>query len=259
MHAIKLEGISKKYNIYDRPADRLKEILCGNKRAYHREFWALKDINLRLERGSSTALLGPNGSGKSTLLQIVASVLMPTNGTLSVNGRVTAILELGSGFQPDYTGRENVLMNGMILGIPEKEIVQRMDAIAEFAELGDFFDQPIKTYSSGMVIRLAFASMINVDPDILLVDEAMAVGDRRFQLKCLGKIRELRKNGTTLVFVTHESGMVHRYCEDAVLLNGGQIVNFGPSDVVVPQYEELMSETGVVVPKVFQQAVPQGL
>lgn len=251
MHAIRLKNISKKYNIYGRPVDRLKEIVSRGRQSFHKEFWALRDIDLDLFRGTSTALLGPNGSGKSTLLQIIASVLTPSTGEMTVRGRVTAILELGSGFQPDYTGRENILMNGIILGIPEREIVSRMDDIAEFAELGDFFDQPIKTYSSGMIVRLAFASMINVDPDILLIDEAMAVGDRRFQLKCLGKIKELRENGTTIVFVTHEPNMVYKYCEQAVLLNGGRIIDFGASEKVVPAYEELMSENGVVAEKVF--------
>lgn len=254
MDVIQVNNISKKYNIYDRPVDRLKEILMRNRRAYHREFWALHDISLKIKRGDSVALLGPNGSGKSTLLQIIAGVLQPTIGTLAVTGRTTAILELGAGFQPDYTGRENVIMNGIILGIPEKEIEKRLPQIAEFAELGDFFDQPIRTYSSGMVVRLAFASMINVDPEILLVDEAMAVGDRRFQLKCLDKIYELRQRGTTLVFVTHEPGQAYKYCENAVLLNGGNLMMQGSVDDVVPAYEELMSKDGQVAQKVFVKA-----
>lgn len=254
MYAVQLSNISKKYNIYDRPSDRLKELLLRNKRSFHREFWALKDISLAVEKGDSVALLGPNGSGKSTLLQIVAGVLQPTQGSVTTEGRITSILELGSGFQPDYTGRENVILNGIILGIPEKEIRKRIDDIADFAEVGDFFDQPIRTYSSGMIIRLAFASMINVDPEILVIDEAMAVGDRRFQLKCLDKIRDLKKRGTTLLFVTHEPAMVYKYCQNAVLLNGGQIVLNGSVEEVVPAYEDLMSEHGVVFKKVFQQA-----
>ena len=254
MHSIQVRAVSKKYNIYDRPTDRLKEIVLRNKRSFHREFWALSDISLNVERGDSVALLGPNGSGKSTLLQIVAGVLQPTKGSIGVRGRTTAILELGSGFQPDYTGRENVVLNGIILGIPEKEMIRRLDQIADFAEVGDFFDQPIRTYSSGMIVRLAFASMINVEPEILLIDEAMAVGDRRFQLKCLDKIRELRANGTTLVFVTHEPTMCYKYCQNAVLLNGGKIVEQGSVERVVPLYEKLMSEEGVVLKKVFVQA-----
>jgi ABC-type polysaccharide/polyol phosphate transport system ATPase subunit len=254
MHAIQLNSVSKKYNIYDRPTDRLKEILLRNKRFFHREFWALSDISLEIERGDSVALIGPNGSGKSTLLQIIAGVLQPSTGTISVRGRTTAILELGAGFQPDYTGRENVILNAIILGIPEKEIVKRLDAIAEFAEVGDFFDQPIRTYSSGMIVRLAFASMINVDPEILIVDEAMAVGDKRFQVKCLDKIRELREQGTTLVFVTHEPVLCYEYCRNAVLLNGGKIMKSGTVEEVVPLYESLMSEEGAVAQKVFVPA-----
>jgi ABC-type polysaccharide/polyol phosphate transport system ATPase subunit len=254
MYSVQLTKISKKYNIYDRPTDRLKELLLRNRRSFHREFWALKDISLNVERGDSVALLGPNGSGKSTLLQIVAGVLRPTKGSVKAKGRITSILELGSGFQPDYTGRENVILNGVILGIPEIEIRRKLDEIAEFAEVGDFFDQPIRTYSSGMVVRLAFASMINVDPEILIIDEAMAVGDRRFQLKCLDKIRELRSRGTTMLFVTHDPGMVMRNCQSAVLLNGGQIVMRGSVEEVVPAYEDLMSEHGIVVKKVFVEA-----
>lgn len=254
MYSIQLSNISKKYNIYDRPTDRLKELLLRNSRSYHREFWALRDVSFNVERGDSVALLGPNGSGKSTLLQIVAGVLQPSKGRIATKGRITSILELGSGFQPDYTGRENVILNGIILGISEKEIHRKLDEIAEFAEVGDFFDQPIRTYSSGMVVRLAFASMINVDPEILVVDEAMAVGDRRFQLKCLDKIRELRNRGTTLMFVTHEPNMVYKYCQNAVLLNGGQMILKGSSEEVVPAYEELMSEHGVVAKKVFVAA-----
>ena len=254
MYAIQVNSVSKKYNIYDRPTDRLKEILLRNKRLFHKEFWALNDISLNIERGDSVALIGPNGSGKSTLLQILAGVLQPTTGTLSVQGRTTAILELGAGFQPDYTGRENVILNGIILGIPEKEMIRRLDAIADFAEIGDFFDQPIRTYSSGMVVRLAFAAMINVDPEILLVDEAMAVGDRRFQVKCLEKIQELRERGTTLLFVTHEPILCYDYCRSAVLLNGGKLMKQGPVNEVVPLYESLMSEEGVVAQKVFVPA-----
>ncbi len=254
MHSIQLTNISKKYNIYDRPTDRLRELLLRNRKSYHREFWALKDISFNVERGDSVALLGPNGSGKSTLLQIVAGVLRPTKGSIRAKGRITSILELGSGFQPEYTGRENVILNGVILGIPECEIRRRLDEIADFAEVGDFFDQPIRTYSSGMVIRLAFASMINVDPEILVIDEAMAVGDRRFQLKCLDKIRNLRSRGTTMLFVSHDPAMVLKYCQNAVLLNGGEMMTKGPVEEVVPAYEELMSDLGIVTKKVFVQA-----
>jgi ABC-type polysaccharide/polyol phosphate transport system ATPase subunit len=251
MYAVEFKNICKKYNIYERPADRLKEIIWRNTRSYHREFWALKDINLNIEAGTTTAILGPNGSGKSTLLQLMAKVLQPTSGTMTVNGRVTAILELGAGFQPEYSGRENVLLNGMILGIPEAEMIERLDQIAEFAEVGDFFDQPTKTYSSGMVVRLAFASAISVDPEILLVDEALAVGDARFQAKCIAHLEKMRAQGKTIIFVSHDTAVVRAFCHKAVLLNGGQVTEQGSVLDVVPKYEELMSEEGLVAQKVF--------
>lgn len=255
MIAVELNGISKHYSIYDRPVDRLKEIIWRNKRCFHKEFWALKDINLNFEFGTTTALLGPNGSGKSTMLQIIANVLQPTNGTVAIHGRLTAILELGAGFQPDYTGRENVLLNGMILGIPKQEMIKKMDEIADFAEIGDFFDQPTKTYSSGMTVRLAFASAISVDPQVLLVDEALAVGDARFQQKCVRKIEEMQQAGKTIIFVSHDIPAVERFCDKAILLNGGQIVAAGNSQDVIPQFNQMMDE-GTVAPKVISQAIP---
>jgi len=251
MHPIEVFNVSKLHNIYDRPVDRLKEMFWRNRRCYHREFWALKNLSVSFEKGLTTALMGPNGAGKSTLMQIMAGVLQPTSGHVSVTGRLTALLELGAGFQPDYSGRENVILNGMILGICRDEMIERMDEIAEFAEIGDFFDQPISTYSSGMVIRLAFASAINVDPDILLVDEALAVGDQRFQFKCIKKINGLKRTGKTIVFVSHSESMIRRFCDQAVLLNGGELVAKGALDDVIPRYDEIMSDAGQVAHKVF--------
>lgn len=250
MSAVTLTGISKRYNIYERPVDRLKEIVWRNRRCYHKEFWALRDINLTFEQGLTTAILGPNGGGKSTMLQIIAGVVQPTTGSVTVNGRLTAILELGAGFQSEYTGRENVLLGGMILGVPREEMLERMDSIAEFAEIGEFFDQPVKTYSSGMVVRLAFAACIHVDPEVLLVDEALAVGDVRFQTKCIAHIQKMQKSGKTIVFVTHDVDVVSEYCQQAVLLNGGQVISKGPTKEVVPVYNELM-EHGSIAPKHF--------
>jgi lipopolysaccharide transport system ATP-binding protein len=250
MAQVELQNISKCYNIYERPVDRLKEIAWRNRRCFHREYWALRNIDLSIAPGVTTAILGPNGSGKSTLLQIIAGVIQPTTGTAAVNGRLTAILELGAGFQSEYSGRENVLLSGMILGVPKDEMLSKMDEIAEFAEIGEFFDQPVKTYSSGMVVRLAFASCINVNPEILLIDEALAVGDQRFQLKCLRKIRELQSHGRTIIFVSHDITLVEKHCRDAVLLNGGKIVAQGAVPDIVPIYEELM-ETGTIAPKSF--------
>jgi ABC-type polysaccharide/polyol phosphate transport system ATPase subunit len=257
MALVELQNISKRYNIYERPVDRLKEIMWRNRRCYHREYWALRGIDLVVDPGMTTAILGPNGSGKSTLLQIIAGVIQPTTGTCRINGRLTAILELGAGFQPEYSGRENVLLSGMILGVPKEEMLKKMDAIAEFAEIGEFFDQPVKTYSSGMVVRLAFGAAINVEPQILLVDEALAVGDSRFQQKCVKKIEALQKSGVTIIFVSHDIGAVKRFCQQAILLNGGRVLGKGPVEEIVPMYEELM-ETGEIAPKFFVQpgAVP---
>jgi len=255
MALVELHGISKRYNIYERPVDRLKELMWRNRKCFHREYWALRDINLVVEPGMTTAILGPNGSGKSTLLQIIAGVLQPSEGTVKIGGRLTAILELGAGFQPEYSGRENVLLNGMILGITKQEMLEKMDEIAEFAEIGEFFDQPVKTYSSGMVVRLAFGAAINVNPQILLVDEALAVGDWRFQQKCIQRIVKLQAEGKTIIFVSHDINAVKRYCQQAVLLNGGLVVCKGSVDEIVPVYEQLM-ETGTIAPKSFSAPAP---
>jgi ABC-type polysaccharide/polyol phosphate transport system ATPase subunit len=256
MALLELKNISKCYNIYERPVDRLKELVWRNRRCYHREYWALRDVNLTVEPGKSTAILGANGSGKSTLLQIMAGVVQPTTGTVSMNGRLTAILELGAGFQHEYSGRENVLLSGMILGVPKEEMLAKMDEIAEFAEIGEFFDQPVKTYSSGMLVRLAFGACINVDPDVLLIDEALAVGDVRFQHKCLNKIHKLQAAGKTIVFVSHDMTLVKQFCKQAILLDGGRVVSQGTVDAVAPLYEQLMA-TDDIAPKHFSApAVP---
>lgn len=252
---VELEGVSKRHNIYDRPVDRLKELIWRNRKCYHREYWALRDATVKFGKGT-TALLGPNGAGKSTMLQLIAGVLQPTTGKITVRGRVTAILELGAGFQPDYSGRENVMLNGMMLGISQAEMNSRMDKIAEFAEIGDFFDQPTKTYSSGMIVRLAFSTAISVDPDVLLVDEALAVGDERFNKKCHHKIRELQRNGTTILFVTHNADLAKRYCQRAVLINGGRVMADGPVRDILPLYHQVMEDETVYAEKKFTAPVP---
>jgi ABC-type polysaccharide/polyol phosphate transport system ATPase subunit len=251
MNAIELKNVSKRYNIYDRPIDRLKELAWRNKRSYHREFWALHELNLNFRQGHTTAVIGPNGSGKSTLLQIMAGVLTPSSGTVTIKGLVTAILELGAGFQADHTGRENVLLNGMILGISREKMLGKMESIQEFADIGDFFDQPVKTYSSGMVVRLAFACAVAVEPEILLVDEALAVGDVQFQLKCFRRIEALRNAGKTIILVTHDMRPVDLICHDVVLFNGGHVVATGTPKEVVPQYSALMETAGAIQPKHF--------
>jgi lipopolysaccharide transport system ATP-binding protein len=219
--AISAEKLGKCYQIYAKPSDRLKQTLFRGRRQFYREFWALRDFDLQVERGETIGIIGRNGSGKSTLLQLLAGTLTPTTGEVNIHGRVAALLELGSGFNPDFTGRENVFMNGAILGIGRAEMEQRFDAIARFADIGDFIDQPTKTYSSGMLVRLAFSVSINVDPDILIVDEALAVGDAGFQFKCLERLDTLTKSGVTLLFVSHDMSMVQTFCNRVVYLKDG--------------------------------------
>lgn len=202
--AICLKHLSKKYAIYERPLYKFIEMMSLNSRKFHREFWALKDIDLEVPSGTTLGIIGQNGSGKSTLLQVVAGILKPSRGDCFVEGTVAALLELGTGFNPEFTGRENVFMNGAILGMGKAQIEERMDAILQFAEIGNFINQPVKTYSSGMFIRLAFSVAIHIEPDILLVDEALAVGDLVFQHRCINRIRRLRQEGKTILFVTHD-------------------------------------------------------
>src|SRR3972149_8053062 len=218
--SVRIENISKVYRIYDKPQHKLKEaILRGAFRrsaAYHREFWALRDINLVIPKGETLGILGQNGSGKSTILEIIAGVLQPTTGSLEVNGRISALLELGAGFNREFTGRENVFMSGAILGISKKEMERRFDDIVSFADIGEFIDQPVKTYSSGMYVRLAFATAVQVDPDILIIDEALAVGDLNFRNRCYRKIEEIKKAGKTILFVSHDTMAVRSLCTRAI-------------------------------------------
>lgn len=234
---ISVRGISKLYRIYDRPTGRLKEILLRGRRTYHRDFWALQNINLEVGSGEAVGIIGRNGGGKTTLLQIIAGVLQPTLGDVRVEGRVTALLELGSGFNPEYTGRENIMLSGQILGIREEEMRQRLDVITQFAELEAFVDQPVKTYSTGMMMRLAFASAIHVDPDVLIVDEALSVGDVYFQRKSIDRMEYFRKAGKTVLFVSHEPQLVQRFCNRALWLERGQAAMLGDAREVVTAYQ----------------------
>ncbi len=242
MPAIQVRHLSKKYRIYRRPWDRLREIAGLGTSKLHQEFWALKDISFELEAGRTLGIIGPNGSGKSTLLQILAGIMLQTSGDCYVTGKVSALLELGSGFNPEFTGRENVFMNGAILGLDSRQMEQRFEAIAAFAEIGDFMNQPVKTYSSGMFMRLAFAVAVNVDPDILLVDEAFAVGDLIFQHRCTHRMNQLRASGKTIVLVTHDLDAVTRFCDHALLLDAGQLIEQGKPDMVVQKYRALIFE-----------------
>lgn len=240
--AIVVENISKCYQIYENPKDRLKQMISGGRRQYYREFWALRDISFRIEKGESIGIIGRNGSGKSTLLQIIAGTLSPTAGNVQVNGRIAALLELGSGFNPEYTGRENVFLNGSILGISRKEMEERFDEIAAFADIGEFIEQPVKTYSSGMMVRLAFAVQACIDPEILIVDEALAVGDMLFQKRCFSRMRELAEKGTTLLFVTHDIELVRTLTSRAILLENGQLIQEGDSADIVLEYRRRMHQ-----------------
>lgn len=237
---ISARGIGKMYRIYDRPQDRLKQMFWRGRRMYGREFWALRGVSLEVERGEALGIIGRNGSGKSTLLQIIAGTLAPSEGEARVSGRVGALLELGSGFNPEFTGRENVLLNGAILGLTREEMEARFDAIAAFADIGEFIDQPIKIYSSGMLVRLAFAVQAHIQPDILIVDEALAVGDVYFQHKCMRRIKELVDQGTTLLFVSHVTETVKRFCRRGLWLDGGQARYFGEAGVAVEKYLAFM-------------------
>lgn len=242
MNAVEFQGVSKSYPIYDSPGDRLKELLSLRRRSYHRDFWALRDLDFEVRRGETFCIIGENGSGKSTLLQLVAGILQPSSGEVRVHGRVSALLELGSGFNPEFTGRENVYLNAAILGFSRKEIDRRYRDIQEFAEIGDFIDQPVKTYSSGMVVRLAFAVAIHVDPEILLVDEALAVGDLYFRQRCMRKVHELRSRGVTILFVSHSTGDVKALGDRTLWLDGGRIRELGDTDKVVARYLAAMVE-----------------
>jgi len=234
--AISFEQVSKSYSIYDQPANRLKELLTFNHIRRHRDFWALDSVGFEVHKGETFCIVGENGSGKSTLLQIVAGILQPTSGSVSVNGRVSALLELGAGFNPEFSGRDNVYLNASILGLTTKEIDRRYKDIEEFAEIGDFIGQPVKTYSSGMVVRLAFAVAINVDPEILLVDEALAVGDIYFRHRCMRKVHELRARGITILFVSHAVADVKALGDRTMWLEHGKIMDIGDTERVVGKY-----------------------
>ena len=242
MNAVEFQSVSKSYSIYQSPGDRLKELLSFNRRKLHQDFWALHDVSFETQRGETFCIIGENGSGKSTLLQMVAGILQPSRGSLAVNGRVAALLELGAGFNPEFTGRDNVYLNGSILGLSIRQIDERYRAIADFAEIGEFINQPVKTYSSGMVVRLAFAVAINVDPEILLVDEALAVGDIYFRQRCMRKVHELRARGITILFVSHAIADVKAIGDRAMWLEQGRIREIGETGRVVAKYLAAMVE-----------------
>jgi lipopolysaccharide transport system ATP-binding protein len=246
--AIKVENLSKCYQIYEQPRDRLKQFVLPyfqrmiglQSSQYFREFWALKDVSFEVKKGEIVGIIGRNGSGKSTLLQMICGTLNPTSGSIQTHGRIAALLELGSGFNPEFTGRENVYMNGAVLGLSRDEIDQRFDDIAAFADIGDFIERPVKTYSSGMMVRLAFSVAINVAPDILIIDEALAVGDGAFQLKCMTWLKALQEIGTTILFVSHDLDSIGRLCASAhILERGGKLPTESVFDSI-RTYERLL-------------------
>lgn len=247
---ISAEDVGKVYRLYDRPQDRLTHMLLSRLgRSYGREFWALRGVTFDVRRGETVGVIGRNGSGKSTLLQILAGILQPSAGVVRTVGRVGALLELGSGFNPEYTGRENILLNAAILGVPRQHVHQRLADIVAFADIGQFIDQPVKTYSSGMFVRLAFAVTTSLEADVLLIDEALAVGDVFFRQKCYRRLEGLRESGVAIVLVSHAMNEVEQFCRRAVLLHGGQVLFQGPASEAVKRYYLIEQEARLALPR----------
>lgn len=242
---ISVKNLTKVYKLYNNPKDRLKESLSIIKKAYHKSFYALSDVTFDVKRGQTVGIIGKNGSGKSTLLKMLTGVLTPTSGELKVNGKIAALLELGAGFNPEYTGMENIYLQGTIMGFSSYEMDKKIKDILEFAEIGDYIHQPVRTYSSGMFARLAFAVAINVEPEILIVDEALAVGDVRFQAKCFKKFDELKQMGVTIIFVTHDVFSVRNMCDSAIWINEGKLLLNGDTSLVTAKYLEYMNTESV--------------
>jgi len=239
--AVSVKGVSKKYRIFRNGRERLKEVLSFGRRKYGRDFWALKDVNLEVQPGTTLGILGRNGAGKSTLLSIIAGIRQPTSGTVEVNGRLVALSAMGTGFDPEFTGRENVMLNGLILGMKYQEILERFDDIAALADIGDFMDQPLKTYSSGMRSRLGFAVAVNLEPDVLILDETLAVGDAVYKETALQKMYELRDSGTTILFVSHSMSQIENFCTEAMLLHEGRVLATGGTTEIIDRYQALVS------------------
>ena len=243
--AIKINDVSKLYKLYDKPTDRLKESLGLTKAKKYKEHYALRNVSFDVKRGECVGIIGTNGAGKSTILKIITGVLNPTAGEVTINGRISALLELGAGFNMEYTGIENVYLNGTMIGFTREEIDAKMDEILAFADIGDFVYQPVKTYSSGMFVRLAFAVAINIDPEILIVDEALSVGDVFFQLKCFKKFEEFKQKGKTILFVSHDLSSIEKYCDKAILLDHGRNIAEGAPIEIINKYKKLMTGMSV--------------
>lgn len=239
-NVIEINHISKIYKLYNKPIDRLKETFGVGKKQYGKEFYALQDVSFSITQGETVGIIGRNGSGKSTILKILTGVLNPTQGQIGINGKISALLELGAGFNMEYTGMENIYLNATIMNVPREEIEKKIPEILAFADIGEHIYQPVKTYSSGMFVRLAFAVAINVNPDILIVDEALAVGDTRFQLKCMDKFIEFMEAGKTVLFVSHDINMIKRFCKRAIWLNSGKLIMDGNTDEVTDRYMDFL-------------------
>lgn len=259
--AINVDNVSKIYRLYNKPSDRLKEALGFSKKKLYQEHYALNNVSFELRKGETVGIIGTNGSGKSTILKIITGVLNPTQGNVSIQGRISALLELGAGFNMEYTGIENIYLNGTMMGFSEEEINAKMDDILSFADIGDFVHQPVKTYSSGMFVRLAFAVAINIDPEILIVDEALSVGDVFFQVKCYHKFEEFKKMGKTILFVSHDLGSISKYCDRVILLNKGVKEAEGKPKEIVDLYKQLMAQNDAPtdVPKTVVENNQQGM
>ncbi|OHB49666.1 MAG: hypothetical protein A2Y10_05785 [Planctomycetes bacterium GWF2_41_51] len=249
---LSVRNIGKRYEIYKAPHHRLLQTLLHGRKKFYDEFWALRDVSFDVKPGECVGIIGRNGSGKSTLLQIIAGTLSPTTGSVSVDGKIAALLELGSGFSPEFTGRENAYLNGAIQGFSKTDMDKKIDEIAAFADIGDFFDQPIKKYSSGMYVRLAFAAAISIDPSILIIDEALSVGDIRFQQKCLRKLKEFINNGKTILFVSHDISSVKIFCDRVIWLDNGKVQSSGDPEKVTKEYFSFMTydlESKIIAPE----------
>ncbi|WP_278421837.1 ABC transporter ATP-binding protein [Stutzerimonas kunmingensis] len=253
--AISVHDLSKCFHIYDKPRDRLFQMLARDRKQYFREFWALKGVSFDIRKGETVGIVGRNGSGKSTLLQLVCGTLNPTHGTITTNGRIAALLELGSGFNPEFSGRENVYMNAAVLGLSREETDARFSEIEAFAEIGEFIDQAVKTYSSGMMVRLAFAVAINVEPQILIVDEALSVGDELFQRKCFARIEAIKESGATILFVSHSGSAVVELCDRAILLDSGEKLIEGAPKSIIGKYQKLLYAPREKVASIRQEII----
>jgi ABC-type polysaccharide/polyol phosphate transport system ATPase subunit len=255
--AVSVQDVSKSYRLYERPSHRLLEALTRGRRQRHRLFWALRNVSFDVPTGTTMGIIGRNGSGKSTILQIIAGTLAPTQGQVVVRGRTSALLELGSGFNGDFTGRENVFLNAAVMGLAPGEIADRYESIERFADIGEFIDQPVKTYSSGMLVRLAFAVAVHVDPDVLIVDEALAVGDILFQHKCIQRLQAFIRSGKTVLFVSHDPSTIKMLCDQAVLLDHGRVVDMGDAERIARVYHRLLFNADAATQRPVEAGVPQ--